>query len=493
MGIGKAGMVLAALICAAAAGSRGESMKGAVNGRPAKGDSEDKGSSRFLASQDECRDLFADVAEKVIPGVVSIFADRNEAMPSRRGRDGIGLGSGVIVGADGMILTNHHVVEAATALRVRLSDGREFAADIVASDKSSDLAIIRPRGNPGYLASLPLGDSDKLRVGSWVVAVGSPYGLSESVTTGIVSAKGRKGAYGGAYGGFIQTDAAINPGNSGGALVNLKGELIGINTAIVSRSGGNQGIGMAIPSNLAAGIMKDLVKDGAVTRGWLGLSVQTLDAGLAAFLELRAREGALVTSVLRGGPAEAAGLKRGDLILSMDGKAIRDAGELVGRVAEAKPGRKVDLTLKRGIKTLEVTVGMGKKPADRDGIAMENGAGPGVDRGNAGYESDSDETGAVGKPRIGLRVAEADGALRRRYRIGAGKGVVVLAVEPGGLGRGAGIQVGDLIVEANRRAVATPQDLKASAAKVRLENGKLLLLVKRGEETFYAGIRFDSK
>ncbi|MDB5104987.1 MAG: protease Do [Fibrobacteres bacterium] len=464
-----------------------------------------KGSGRFLTGQEACRDVFADVAEKVIPSVVSVYSTRNAAPWNDRddeenddgdedgpgrgrrgaGRHENGLGSGVIVGPNGLILTNNHVTENARSLRVRLSDDREFDAEIIAADKTADLAVIRLKGKPGKLPSLPLGDSEKLRVGEWVVAVGSPYGLSETVTTGIISAKGRRNPEMNPYGNFIQTDAAINPGNSGGALVNLRGELIGVNTAIVSQNGGNTGIGFAIPSNLAKKVMAELVKDGKVTRGWLGISIQTVDGRLAEAMDLKATKGVLVTSVAKGGPGDAAGLRRGDVILRMDDVETRDAASLMGAVADAKPGKEVDLTLMRGIKTLEVTVKVALKreealtagsgqddPDDRDGIPGSK-AGDGADAG----------------ARLGLQVAEPDQKLRRRYHTGSGTGVVVLGVEDGSRADAAGIKEGDFILEAGNKSVATALELRAAAEKGR-KKGKLVLRVKRGEEVFFAAVRF---
>ncbi|MDB5048029.1 MAG: protease Do [Fibrobacteres bacterium] len=437
-------------------------------------------SARFLADKEACRDVFADVAEKIIPSVVSVYTSSGANGSTRED----GLGSGVIVGPHGLILTNNHVTERARTLRVRLSDDREFDAELIAADKTADVAVIRLKGKPGDLPSLPLGDSDKLRVGEWVVAVGSPYGLSETVTTGIISAKGRRNTGITPYGDFLQTDAAINPGNSGGALVNLKGELIGVNTAIVSQSGGYQGIGMAIPSNLVKKVMADLMKDGRVTRGWLGISIQTVTESLAEDLELKAKAGALVTSVAKGGPGDAAGLKRGDVILRLDDAAIRDAEGLLAAVADAKPGKEVDLTLMRGIKTLEVTVKAGRK-AEESRVPGDG------DEKDGGYGEMDGPPGKDGpaKERIGLQVSEPDQGLRRRYHTGAGDGVVVLGVEEGSRADDAGLKEGDFILEAGNRPIVSTRELQAAVDKAR-KKGKLVLRVKRGEDVFFAAVRF---
>jgi serine protease Do len=466
-----------------AAGAYGGKLNPDPDGDTAAGISgKGKGSARFLSDREACGDVFADVAEKIIPSVVSVYSDRDGEEQ--------GLGSGVIVGPEGYILTNNHVTENARSLRVRLSDDREFDAEIIAADRTSDVAVIKlvssraDRGKPGKLPALPLGDSDKLRVGEWVVAVGSPYGLSETVTTGIVSAKGRRNPEN-LTGNFIQTDAAINPGNSGGALVNIKGELIGVNTAIMSRNGGSTGIGFAIPSNLARKVMAELVKDGKVTRGWLGISIQAVDHALADAMDLKSEKGALITSVAKGSPGDAAGLRRGDIILRLDDAVIRDAAGLTAAVAEAKPGKEIDLTLMRGIKTLEVSVKVGLKQdapraldRDRDEDRDEDEDGPG---GLAGNPDVSD--------RLGLKVAEPDKELRLRYHTGSGSGVVVLGVEDGGRAQAAGIKQGDFIVEAGNHPVVSAEGLRDAVSKAR-KKGKLVLRVKRGEEVFYAAVRF---
>jgi serine protease Do len=468
-----------ALTGAAAAVFAAGAYGGKLNPDPDDEPASDKGSSRFLSDREACGDVFADVAEKIIPSVVSVYSDRDGEEQ--------GLGSGVIVGPEGYILTNNHVIENASSLRVRLSDDREFDAEIMAADRTSDVAVIKlknNRGKPGKLPALPLGDSDKLRVGEWVVAVGSPYGLSETVTTGIISAKGRRNPEN-LSGNFIQTDAAINPGNSGGALVNIKGELIGVNTAIMSRNGGSTGIGFAIPSNMARKVMAELVKDGKVTRGWLGISIQTVDHALAEAMDLKSEKGALITSVNKGSPGEAAGLRRGDIILRLDDVVIRDAAGLTSAVAEAKPGKEIDLTLMRGIKTLEVSVKVGLKKEtprvadeDRDEDDGNDGDGPG---GLAGNPGSSD--------RLGLKVADPDKELRRRYHTGTGEGVVVLGVEDGSRAQAAGIKRGDFIVEAANHPVVSAEGLQNAVSKAK-KKGKLVLRVKRGDEVFYAAVRF---
>lgn len=317
--------------------------------------------------------VFADVAERALPSVVSISTQHERAIAGDPleewfgglGRGGVpeegGLGSGVLMDDAGHVLTNYHVIAGASRIRVQFHDGREFGATVIGTDPPTDLAVIKvvPRGEgdaaKAELAAypaMPAGDSDKLRVGEWVIAVGSPYGLSQTVTTGIISAKGRNNTGINNYENFLQTDAAINPGNSGGALLNLDGELVGINTAIFSRSGGYQGIGFAIPVNVARKVYDDLLRDGAVTRGWLGVSIQALDPALAQALGLDDRRGALVGGVIAGGPAEKAGLRRGDVITRIEGTTIADPGALLNHIALLKPGTWVEIGVNRAGKAL---------------------------------------------------------------------------------------------------------------------------------------------
>jgi serine protease Do len=479
----KAASILFAAMAIIAVGATG-TFAGKIKTDP-HDDVSDQGSARFLSDEKGPGNVFADVAEKIIPSVVSIYTTRDGEEVARGRRNGRedGLGSGVIVGSDGLILTNNHVIENASTLRVALSDEREFAAEVLAADPAADLAVIRLKGKHGKLSALTLGDSDKLRVGDWVAAVGNPYGLSETVTTGIVSAKGRSAQDMGPAGNFIQTDAAINPGNSGGALVNLKGELVGINTAMLSSKGrgaGGNGIGFAIPSNLARAVMADLLRESETraktdpaakaARGWLGITIQTVDPSLADAMELKSEHGALVTSVTKGGPGDRAGLRRGDVILRLDDAPIRDASGLLGAVATVKPGKEADLTFQRGIKTREVSILIGLRP-------------------DAGGEDEKDPVVEPPAARLGLQVAEPDAGLRRRYHTGSGEGVVVLEVEPGSKAQMAGLKRGDFIVEAGNRPVGSPRALQDAVAAGK-KKGKLVLRVRRGEEVFFAAVRF---
>ncbi len=440
--------------------------------------------------------VFADVAEKAIPAVVSISSERSVGLsdpgqydeyldngpfryffgppdgghggPGKRRKE-TGLGSGVIISPVGYVLTNNHVIEGADAIVVKMHDETEYQAEIVGTDKPTDMAVIKVKGLKGKLPSLPLGDSEALRIGEWVIAVGNPYGLSHTVTTGIISAKGRKNTGINSYENFIQTDAAINPGNSGGALLNLTGELIGINTAIFSRSGGYQGIGFAIPINMAKKITQDLIRDGEVTRGWLGVSIQTLEPELAEAMKLKDRKGALVGGVVPGSPADKAGIKRGDVIVKVDEAEIQDDNDLLNRIALLNPNQWVDIWVLREGMTLDFKA----RIARRDEKRM------------ASWRGSEESEGPVGL--AGLRVADLSDEIRSRYRIGKAveHGALVTGVEPDSRAANARLREGDIILEVNRGPV---QDAAAfRAALVRASKGnKILLLVNRGGSTFYA-------
>ncbi|MCI5142858.1 MAG: DegQ family serine endoprotease, partial [Candidatus Electrothrix sp. ATG1] len=273
-----------------------------------------------------------------------------------------GAGSGFIISQDGLILTNNHVVDNAETIRVRLADKREFTASVVGTDPQSDVALIKIDGK--NLPTLPLGDSSKLEVGEWVIAIGSPFELSQTVTVGVVSAKGRSRMGINDYENFIQTDAAINPGNSGGPLLNIHGTAVGINTAIFSRSGGYMGIGFAIPINMAKSVEKQLRSNGKVTRGWLGLVIQDMNDDLAQSFGVDKAEGILVAEVTKGSPAEKAGVKQGDILLSLNGDKLNDATDLRNRVAMTAPGSQVKLRIVRDGRKKNIRVVIEEQPAD---------------------------------------------------------------------------------------------------------------------------------
>jgi len=365
---------------------------------------------------------------------------RQAPTPRRRQRFyRFGLGSGVIVNAEkGYVLTNWHVVRDADDIEVVLNDDRKFDAEWVRTDRQTDLAIIKIK--PDRLIAAPLGDSDEMEPGDQVLAIGAPEGLPQTVTAGIISAKGRTTGHGG-YENFIQTDAAINHGNSGGPLVNMRGEVIGINSAIISRSGGNMGIGLAIPSNMARHVMRQLVEQGRVVRGYLGVVIQNVDAKLAKSFDLPDTHGALVASVAKGTPAEKAGLKEGDFIVAVDGKAVRNVNELRNRVAQIKPGTAVKLSIYRDGRKRTVTVKVAQQPKD---MAIAFGGG--------GAEQ---STG-----RYGLKVATMNDQYAEKFGYErTPEGAVILEVVPDSSAAEQGLRAGDVITHVQGRKVRTAEDI----------------------------------
>ncbi|HET7199362.1 MAG TPA: trypsin-like peptidase domain-containing protein, partial [Burkholderiales bacterium] len=270
------------------------------------------------------------------------------------------LGSGVIVSSKGYILTNHHVVEAADEIEVALADGKKLRARAVGSDPESDIAVLQVEGGP--VPAITFGDADALRVGDVVLAIGNPFGVGQTVTMGIVSALGRSQLGINTFENFIQTDAAINPGNSGGALIDTAGNLVGINTAIYSRSGGSLGIGFAIPTSIAKQIMEQIIQTGSVTRGWIGVEAQEITPEVAESFQLSSTNGVLIATVLRGGPAEKAGLKRGDVLVAIEGKPVKDPNSMLNLVAALVPGKPAAIQIKRDSADVEIKVTVGKRP-----------------------------------------------------------------------------------------------------------------------------------
>src|SRR5262245_46186692 len=386
---------------------------------------------------------------------------RGQQQPERR--EG-GLGSGVVVRPDGYILTNNHVVERADQLSVDMSDGRTFKAKVVGTDPATDLAVVKIEGTK--LPTLPLGDSEALRVGDVVLAVGNPLGVGQTVTMGIVSAKGRATGGGDSYEDFIQTDAPINQGNSGGALVNTRGELVGINSQILSPSGGNIGIGFAIPANMAKNVMTQLIDHGQVHRGMIGVTIQPVTSDIASSLGLSQASGALVNSVQPGSPADKAGIRRGDVITSVNGAAVKDSNELRNNVAQMAPGSTAKMSVVRDGKeqTFDVTL------AEREATGSEGEEGKG---------------GSGGSGAFGMGVEPLTRDRAQELGIPMASGVLVSEVQPGGRAADAGLRPGDVIIEVDRKAVNTPDALRAA-----LQNGTkpALLLVHRGQATIYLTI-----
>jgi Do/DeqQ family serine protease len=380
------------------------------------------------------------------------------------------LGSGVIVRADGHILTNHHVVDGADQITVELPSRQTYSAKLVGSDAPSDLAVLKI--DASNLPTLPLGDSNRVRVGDVCLAVGNPLGVGETVTSGIISAKGRAtGLSDGSFEDFLQTDAAINQGNSGGALVNTAGELIGINSQILSPSGGNIGIGFAIPSNMAKTVMSQLVNGGKVRRGKLGVSIQAITSDLAASLGIKEVRGVLISGVSPGGPADHAGIKTGDIVTAVNGQPTNDPNELRNRIASTEPGAQVTLTLERSGKEMQVKATLAELTAQEA----------------QSKQSGSDQGGGEGGS-LGLTVQPLtpdDAAQLGLSR--ATHGLVVQSVDPSGPAAETGIQSGDVIVEVNRQPVVSVDELRGALRKS--GSRPALLLINRGGQTHFVTVR----
>jgi serine protease Do len=428
------------------------------------------------------RDLVADVAERAMKSVVSISATK--VIPAGMGsrlpgltpfffgvpeprREAQGLGSGVFVRSDGIVLTNHHVIDGAKEIKVTTYDRRELPAVVLGSDEKSDLAVLRVQGNLKGLAPLTFGRSSSLRLGQTVLAIGNPFGVGQTVTQGIVSAKGRADLGITANEDFIQTDAAINPGNSGGALIDLKGQLVGINTAILSRTGGNVGIGFAIPSDMIKPIMEALISKGHVDRGWLGVGIQDVDSEMGEALHLGSQRGVLIAEVQPGSPAERAGLKAGDVVTRVDTTRVETTGELRNAVALAGANKKAELTVVRDGKARAVTVMLGTAP-DKEARS----AGPESVKSSPSSSLD------------GVTLRPLDHEMRQRLRVPERieGGVVVTEVEPGSTAAKTGLRPGDVILEVDRRSVNGLQSFeklwKSAGDK------KLLVVYRQGRTLF---------
>lgn len=381
-----------------------------------------------------------------------------------------GLGSGVIVDSDkGYIITNNHVVEDADELKITLGDKREFTGKVIGTDPQTDIAIVKIDGNNLPIAKL--GDSDTIRVGQWAIAIGNPFGLTQTVSIGVVSATGRANVGVAQYEDMIQTDAAINPGNSGGPLVNIRGEVIGINTAIFTRTGGYQGIGFAIPINMVKIIMKELVEKGKVTRGWLGVVIQDITPDLAKSFNVTVTEGVLVSEIQENSPAKEAGFERGDIVIEYDGKSIRDVNHLRNLVAQTEAGKKAQVKVLRDGKEKELTVKIGEQPAELFTL------GPDVQP----FEKE-----------FGMTVQNLTKELAKSLGIEEETGVIVSGVQPGSPAAMSDIREGDLIKEVNRKKISNVTDFKKALSEADKEKGALIL-VKRGEFSRYVIIKAKEK
>jgi serine protease Do len=426
---------------------------------------------------------FSDLAEKARPGVVNIqvvkkarniefaipgfsgspfgedspFGRFFDSHPQREQKQE-GEGSGFIISQEGFILTNNHVIEDAERIKVKLANGKEYDAKAVGRDPKTDLALVKIDGVKD-LHPLPLGNSDALKVGSWVVAIGSPFGLEQTVTQGIVSGKGRV-IGSGPYDDFIQTDASINPGNSGGPLINMNGEVVGINAAI---NPNGQGIGFAIPVNMAKGVIPQLEQKGSVTRGWLGVGIQQMTPALEKSFGLNEHEGALVSNVSNGSPAEKAGIKRGDVITQFDGKKVTESRDLSRIVASTPVGKEALVTLMRDGKPLALTVKVGE------------------------MEKKIDTAQLTSHKSLGLTVQELTPGIAQELGVKHASGVVVTRVEPGSSAEDAGIERGDVVQEVNRKPVKDVEDFSLKIDQARNQDS-ILLLIQRGDNTLFAAV-----
>jgi len=434
---------------------------------------------------------FTELVEKVRPAVVNISTTTTVHVPGHPFRHFFGpreespysdffkrffgdipdrefkqqsLGSGFIVDKNGYIITNNHVVDKADEIKVKLSEGKEYKAKVIGRDPKTDLVLIKISSLFRDLPTLPLGDSERVKVGEWVLAVGNPFGLEHTVTKGIISATGRV-IGSGPYDNFLQTDAPINPGNSGGPLINLKGEVIGINTAIIASG---QGIGFAIPSNLAKQVFDQLKEKGKVIRGWIGVSIQSITPEMAESFQLKEPKGALVGDVVPGGPAEAGGVQRGDVIIGFDGKEIKDASDLPRIVAQTPIKRTVVMKVIREGKETDLKVTVAEMEQEK--MASLKRKAPEED--------------------FGVVVDEITSERAREFNLRDRTGVVVVEVAPGSPAEEANLQVGDVIKEIGRKPVRNLKDYQEGMAKLQ-RSKSILLFVNRGGQTFYTSLKIS--
>jgi serine protease Do len=467
----------------------------------AEDDAAVKDPAQRLASQKEMETLYreskirAAIVKKMSPAVVHISVEKTvkgggtpdgppemfddeffrrffqPRLPPNRDFRQRGLGSGTIVDKKGFVLTNNHVVAEADKIQVKLPDGRTFDAKVVGTDPATDLAVVRIDGKDLPVARL--GNSDELEVGESVVAIGNPFGLEQTITMGIVSAKGRSSVGLTDYEDFIQTDASINPGNSGGPLMNLRGELVGVNTAIFSRSGGNMGIGFSIPVNQAREIMGSLIQSGKVTRGFLGVVIQDITQDIAGALGVTAGEGVLVANVGANTPAGRSGIKQGDIIVTFNGRAVKTVAGLRSAVASVKPGTSIPAEVLRDGKRTKLNVKIEAQPSDmRSAIGEGGGQAP--------------PSAAPGSVVLGMTLQDLTADLADRLGYSGQTGVAIVEVEPNGAAAGAGVQQGALILSVNRRPVKTAAEVREAVNKAPSGQSVLLLIRMAQVDRFVA-------
>lgn len=437
---------------------------------------------------DGSRTSYADIVDRVAPAVVKVNVEHKVKQQQRspiedffRGAPPAqgnqppqverGVGSGVIVSADGTVLTNNHVIDGATKIKIEMNDKRVFEAKVVGTDQPTDMAVLKIEAN--NLPFLTLGDSDKVRVGDIILAIGNPLGIGQTVTAGIISAKGRRtGLSDGSFEDFLQIDAPINRGNSGGALVALNGELIGINSQILSPSGGNIGIGFSIPSNMAKSVMEQLLKDGKVHRGQLGVVIQNITEDLAKTLELPDNKGVIVGSVKPGSAADKAGVKRGDVITAINGEKVEDGNALRNKVAATPPGTEMKLTVLRNGKEEILTAKLDEFQSEKQASDKENPLG-----------GKSSENG-----KLGLELQPVTPELAKKLELPPdSKGMIVTNIDPEGPAAAEGIIKGDVILEINRQVVGSSDDVKSALEKA--GDRPSLLLVTRGNQTVFITVQ----
>jgi serine protease Do len=444
-------------------------------------------------------DSFADLAEKLLPAVVNIsttqtvdnahgqlpqgvpdlfreFFERRgggQNAPRQRQRQATSLGSGFVIDADkGLVVTNNHVIQGADEIKIILQDNTDLSAELLGTDPKTDIALLKVKMKKGVkLTEVSLGNSDDMRVGDWVVAIGNPFGLGGSVTAGIISARGRN-IQAGPYDDFIQTDASINKGNSGGPLFNLEGDVIGINTAIYSPSGGSVGIGFAVPSSIAKAVIKDLSEFGRTRRGWLGVRIQTVSEEIAENLGLDSPRGALVTSVADDGPAKKAGIQKGDVVISFNNKDVSEMRKLPRIVAETEVGQSVPVEVWRKGKVKKLKVKVGElEVAEKNGAVAK----PKITKTSASIEE------------LGLSLGSLTDEVRARFKLPEeAKGVVILDVDSEGPAAEKGLRAGELIVEVSQKEISDPAEIKKAVKKAKKNDQKSLLMLIDGEE----GLRF---